>query len=95
MTQQIQINLSASLDITQVESLRASLADGLEQDLPILMDAGEVERVDAAALQLLCAFLVAAREAGLECTWEAVSPALQDGARLTGLEACLYLPQAT
>lgn len=94
MTEHTRISLSGSLDITQVESLRASLAHGLEQGLPILLQADQLERVDAAALQLLCAFMRGAEVAGLECTWSQVPPALRDAARVTGLGACLALPEA-
>lgn len=94
MTHHTRIDLNGSLDITQVESLQAALAHGLEQALPIQLDAAEVERVDVAALQLLCAFVQAAETAGLECQWSAVAPALTDAARLTGLEGLLALPAA-
>ena len=94
MTEQTQISLSGSLDITQVESLQATLAHGLEQGLPFLIQVEQVERVDAAALQLLCAFVRAAEEAGLDCAWSEVPAVLRDAARVTGLDDCLALPQA-
>lgn len=94
MTEQIRISLSGSLDITQVESLQATLAHGLEQGHPILMHAEQVERVDAAALQLLCAFVRAAEVAGLDCAWSEVPAVLREAARVTGLDGCLALPQA-
>lgn len=94
MTYHTCIDLSGSLDITRIESLRAMFADGLQQALPIQLDAKEAERFDAAALQLLCAFMLEAKNLGLECRWSTVSPALSDAARLTGLTNILSLPEA-
>lgn len=93
MTNHTRIDLNGSIDITRIESLRAMLADGLQQALPIQLDAKEAERFDAAALQLLCAFMQETKTLGLECHWAAVSPALIDAARLTGLTNILSLPE--
>lgn len=94
MAEDTLIALTGALDISRMSELQFQLAAGLEQHLPITLETEQVERVDAAALQVLCAFVRAAEVAGLACRWQSVSPALLDAARLTGLESCLNLPQA-
>ena len=49
------------------------------------------ERVDTAALQILCAFFRDAEVNGLVVQWQHPSPALQNAARLLNVSTCLAL----
>jgi anti-anti-sigma factor len=82
------------LDISQAAAWQARLRALLDAGAPATLEAEAVQRVDAAALQLLAAFLCAARERGMAITWQAPSAALTRAAQLTGLARVLDLPAA-
>jgi anti-anti-sigma regulatory factor len=80
------------LDIVGARSLYGSLNAVLAAAGTVELDASRVERVDTAALQLLAAFCLATRQAGLTLRWRAASPALCDAAALLGLHDVLGRP---
>ena len=55
----------------------------------VALDAGEVEKVDAAGLQALLAGRRALADAGKEVSWSGCSPQLRSAAELLGLAAPL------
>jgi len=88
--QSASLALSGVLDVTVAEDLlarcRAAAASG---DGPVEVDAGAVEGVDTAALQVLLALARALADQGRALRWRAVSPALAEAAALAGAEAIL------
>lgn len=88
------VDLGPTLDITMVAELHGRLRELLETPGEVSLDAGELERVDAAGLQLLVAFTEHARSAALRVRWLGVSPCLEESAVLTGLGGLLELPAA-
>lgn len=87
------VNLRSVLDISKTSELREQLMDLLESGTPTVLNAAEIERIDAAALQLLSAYTTAADAAGIRFQWTEVSPALQQAAQLTGLADSLHIPE--
>jgi ABC-type transporter Mla MlaB component len=81
------------LDISGVRELYDVLKQSIESTLPVEIDASSIERVDAAALQLLCSFVREAKKRGKEVRWIQPSQALTASARLLQLEEILDLPQ--
>jgi anti-anti-sigma regulatory factor len=81
------------LEISRARELHDILRQSLESSLPIEIDASAVERVDAASLQLFCAFMHAAATYGREVRWLGTSQALADSARLLQLGDLLALPK--
>ena len=81
-----------SLDISQVQALHEQLKQVLQYGDDVRLDAASVERADAAALQLLYAFVQEAGANGVTVQWHEPAAALYDAARLLGLEAGLALP---
>ena len=71
------------------ESLRSAAAKPEKQ---VTLDAGEVEKVDAAGLQALLAGRMALAQAGKAVTWAGVSAQLGAAAGLLGLAESLELP---
>ncbi len=63
----------------------------LQARQPVVLDATHIERVDTAALQILCAFFRDAEVNGLVVQWQHPSPALQNAARLLNVSTCLAL----
>lgn len=89
------LNLQSVLDISKAGELRIQLMDFLESGTQIVLNGEEVERVDAAVLQLLCAFATATVTAGGSFQWSEVSPSLLEAARLTGLTDLLLMQNMT
>ena len=88
------LRLPADLGIEHVAALRDELAAQLDAT-PLALDAGDVSRLHAAALQLLAAFCRERRDAGRATNWRAASATLRDGARVLGLGAMLDLDGVT
>jgi len=79
------IELGATLSIADVGELRGRLRDGMDLG-GLTIHAGDVEQVDAAGIQLLCAVTRDARNQGVELTWSGVSERLGNAVRQLGLE---------
>ena len=80
------ISLGDSLTIEEVGELRERLRAGLDLGGTLNIHAAEVEQVDAAGIQLLCAAARDARNQGLDLAWDGVSDRLQAAVRQLGLE---------
>jgi anti-anti-sigma regulatory factor len=57
----------------------------------VTLAASELQRIDAAGLQLLAAFVQAASGRGTRVAWQAPTAVLRDAARRTGLTTALRL----
>ena len=77
--------LPTSLDIAGSRDLQAALRPLLDSQEVAHLDASKVERVDAAGLQLLTAFVRRARSAEVSVVWRGVSAELKAAAAMTGL----------
>jgi ABC-type transporter Mla MlaB component len=91
VSETIRISCGEVFDIAAVSDLHMRLTRCFENKQSIVFDAGEVERVDAAALQLLAALF---RDAASPPEWENLSEALVRSARLVGLIKHLHLPES-
>jgi len=85
------VECNDSLDVTLVSDFKALLQQTMGLATPVVLDASRLERVDGAALQLLAAFFVEARESGIHVSWREPSEQLRDAADLAGLSATLQL----
>jgi len=81
------------LDIVGARSLYGCLGGVLAEAKSVELDAGQVERVDTAALQLLAAFCRALREAGVSLQWRSASGPLCEAAATLGLSEILGRPK--
>jgi anti-anti-sigma regulatory factor len=85
------VALEAALGIRDARLLHEKLGSVLAAATAIVMDGSRVERLDAAAMQVLAGFVRTARERGLALTWQSSSPVLNQAARVLGLEPFLEL----
>jgi anti-anti-sigma regulatory factor len=85
--------LPADCRLAAGPGLRSALLEALALPASAL-DAGAVERVDTAALQLLAAFRRDAAAKGHDTRWLGASEALHEAAGLLGLARMLDLPAA-
>ncbi|MEM7262038.1 MAG: STAS domain-containing protein [Planctomycetota bacterium] len=80
-----------SVDVSRVRDLREELVARLAEATDVSFDASAVERVDAAALQLLCAFVRKMETAGHTVQWVNPSDAFVYSARLLNVDPILNL----
>jgi ABC-type transporter Mla MlaB component len=91
-SQEIVISCGELLGISMLHELHESMKQALASGLPIEIDASSVERVDAAGLQLLCAFVSEATASRRMLRWRQPTRALRDAVRLLELNNLLALP---
>ena len=87
------IRLGAELGIESVRTLHGELAGHFE-DASIVLDASAVERIHAAALQVLCLFFRDRRAAGRETQLVQPTDTLRNAAVLIGAALLLNLAKA-
>lgn len=83
--------LEAALGIKDARVLHKKLDTVLAAATAVVLDGSRVERLDAAAMQVLAGFARTARERGLALTWQSPSPVLQQAARVLGFESILEM----
>jgi ABC-type transporter Mla MlaB component len=81
--------LAPALTIAGVAGLKCVFESRLEKDEAVLIDCSAVEVADTAGMQLLIAFVRAARSRALTVTMGGVTTAMSDTAELLGLTAWL------
>ncbi len=85
------VALSQDLGIESTSDLKQQLAPHLAQAEELRLDAGQVSRVHTAAMQVLCAFVQARRQAGHSTVFDNVTDTFRDAARLLGVLQALGL----
>jgi anti-anti-sigma regulatory factor len=89
---EIHLLFNAVLNISQARTLHALLGQVLTQPMTLVLDAGQVEQVDTASMQILAGFCRHRREQNAPIRWRAVSPAVQQASHLLGLDSLLGNP---
>lgn len=88
-----EILLPRSFDITAVTTVASDLNQALGLG-DLMVDATAVAKVDAAALQLLCAAVISARARHARVAWKGVPAVLADAAQTLALGEVLGLTPA-
>lgn len=87
------IKLGRDLRIaTAADTFRVLRAAAAGPDRKVVLDAGQVEKADAAGLQALLAGRLEIRRAGKSLSWKTCTPQLKSAATLLGLAEALELP---
>lgn len=79
------------LNINVAAETKAALGALLDAKRPVTLDAGKLELVDAAGVQLLAVFVTALEQAAIAWSWKDPSQTLLNGAKLLGLSQKLHL----
>jgi len=87
------IKLPSELGIEQASGLREVLLKELNNAKNVTLDASEIQRIHAAALQLFCMFCKDRRDSGRSVSWREPSPILRSAAALLGATTLLSLGQ--
>ena len=85
------VALAQDLGIESTSELKQHLSAHLAQAGELRVDAGQVGRIHTAAIQVLCAFVLARRQAGYGTVFDNATPTLRDAARLLGVLQTLGL----
>ena len=86
--------LEPQCTLREAEALKVALNAAEDSSGDLTLEAGAVEKVDTAGLQLLIAFARRIQLLERRLVWGSVSPALRSSARTLGLAAALGLPEA-
>ena len=87
------MKLAKTLHISHAERLRDELESLLDSDANIRLDISDVETVDTASLQILCALKTSLLASKGEIEWLGTSPALLAAAQRLGVQEFLDLRQ--
>ncbi len=85
------VALAQDLGIETTSDLKQQLAPLVAHSGEVRVDAGLVARVHTAAIQVLCAFVQARRQAGYSTAFDNSSDTFHDAARLLGVLQALGL----
>lgn len=86
------LRLESSCTLREAEDLHFAMLGIKSGAEPLEVNAGAVERIDTAGLQLLACLVRGRAAMGGSVRWAAVSPALQRGAARLGMLEILSLP---
>lgn len=78
-----------ALGIAEVGQLYAQLLNALAENTSVIVDCSQIERIDAAALQLLYAYSQESAIHGDQVDWQNASEAFINNVRLLGLSEAL------
>lgn len=85
------LKLDADLGIEHAAALREQLAAHVDDAGPVVLEAGDVQRLHTASLQLFLMFCQSRRAAGRSTVWRNPSTSLQAAAKVLGLAALLQV----
>ncbi|MGD8639484.1 MAG: STAS domain-containing protein [Gammaproteobacteria bacterium] len=83
--------LDETLDISIINDLYNKLKDSSQQTDTIEVDAGKVQRIDTAALQLLYSWYTSEKKKGTKIVWKNTGGTFYQSARLLGLHELLKI----
>lgn len=85
------VDCGKTLEVSRCRQFRDSLKAALESGQSVAIDVSSIERIDAAGLQLLCAFMRKAQQCQRSVRWREPSTAFTHSARLLDLSRYLNL----
>jgi anti-anti-sigma regulatory factor len=86
------VSLPASCTLRETAELKATLLGCLDSEENVTLDVSAVQRIDTAAMQVLCAFVRDRRSRNLPFVWQGNVAVLGDASRLLGVADVLELP---
>ncbi len=85
------IDCGKSLGMDDIDDMYADLLSLLAEDKQVSFDCSKIERIDTAALQMLCAFARESDIHGFTIVWDKTSDIFVHNARLIGLAGIMGL----
>lgn len=87
--------LPASCTVRDSVALKSALLDLLMERRTVALDVSGVERIDTAAMQVLCAFVRDRKAAGGSVQWIGTTESFTEAVRLLGLQRALDVPESS
>ena len=84
-----EIRLAAECTLAQAPELKSVLLRMLSRTASVTVDSQATQRIDAASLQLLCAFVRDRHSRGRAVSWKGSTPVVEGAARRLDLEGLL------
>lgn len=84
-----EIRLAAECTLAQAPGLKTVLMRMANRVASVTIDARATQRIDAASLQLLCAFVRDRTSEGRAVSWQCPTPVIEEAARRLGLRGLL------
>lgn len=88
------VTFGSNCTIKDAAALKQALCAVVEMPSAVTLDVRGLERIDTAAVQVLCAFVRQRVAAAHAVKWQGMSEALREAARLLGVQSLLSLPPA-
>ena len=88
---QVVVACGEVLDVAGVAELKTQLQQQLLTHRSIVLDAGQLTRIDCAGLQLLAALFQDAGQSQCDLSWQSPSESLRAAADISGLKHALNL----
>lgn len=86
------VTLGSNCTVKDAAALKQSLCAVLNSEAAVIIDVGAVDRIDTAAIQLLCAFVRQRAADAHSVMWRGTPAALREAAGLLGVSELLGLP---
>ena len=86
------VTLGSNCTVKDAAALRQSLCAVLNSEAAVVIDVGAVDRIDTAAIQVLCAFVRQRAADSHGVIWRGIPAAVREAARLLGVSEMLMLP---
>ncbi len=83
------------LDISMVNEINQKLKDSLRSDNNISINVSNIQRIDTAGAQMLCAFYQDAKSKNIQCTWDNPSDVFVKSIVQLGLDGHLDISPAS
>jgi ABC-type transporter Mla MlaB component len=87
--------LPASCTVRDAVALKSTLLDLLMERRAVSLDVSGIERIDTAAMQVLCAFVRDRKAAGGSVHWVGTTESFSEAVRLLGLQKALNVPDSS
>lgn len=85
----VKYNLEAVLDLRAASGLRQRLMQLLGEGAPLELDASQVKRISTASIQVIAAFVAAARQSGRPLSIKSKSPVFAAAFASLGLDSII------
>lgn len=86
------VRLDSNCTVKDAAALKQSLCAVLNNEAAVIIDVGSVERIDTAAIQVLCAFVRQRAADAHAVIWQGIPTTLREAAGLLGVSDMLMLP---
>lgn len=89
------VSVPATCTFRETAELKSTLLRWVDAADAVQLDVSALQRIDTAAVQVLCAFARDRQSRALAFCWVGEAEALNDASRLLGVSSLLGLPQQT